>query len=276
MRDNKLVFFDLETSGLDAEAHAITEIAAVAVTVPDFQPVADGQFFRRIRFQPGRANSMALLVNSFGEGIENREELITLIERRQQNVPFHLRGKTEFLTDDERRPLMAHARLWNDRAHHPRSAVREFSEFLKRHATVSKISRAGKPYQVARLAGHNVTQFDLKFLQNWYTRLGEFMPADYFAVDTIQMALQLKVFMGIPYADLKLLTLCEYHGIATTQTHDALNDVFLAVALCAAMHHKFVFDNSISDNAPIDEAAAAAKNILSGLPEHLRQSQYRF
>ena len=126
----RLVFFDLETAGLDTSS-AIIQIAAVAV---DSQLRELEIFETKIRFDVASASPEALSVNSFEPTI------------------------------------------WKRLARQPKDAGRQFSDFLRRHATVDMTSREGKPYQVARLVAHNAA-FDGPFIIQWYQDLGRFLPA---------------------------------------------------------------------------------------------------
>lgn len=220
----KLIFFDLETSGLDPKVHAIIQIAAMAVDISNGWQVLE-EFERKVLFQVANASPEALEINSY---------------------------------DQE---------TWEREAIHPRQAVGEFSAFLKRHATVAKISKRGSAYSVAQLAAHHA-QFDAEFLQTWYKRLDEFLPANYFVMDTLQMALQRQVLDGVEYADLKLITLCRHHGIALEQEHDALADVKLTAALCRLLSAGYRLDTGIQPDA--NAILTQTKRIMAGLPVELK------
>lgn len=58
----RLVFYDLETSGLDRERHSIIQLAAVAVD-RDFRKL--GRFERKLRFNVEAASPEALKLNSY-------------------------------------------------------------------------------------------------------------------------------------------------------------------------------------------------------------------
>ena len=262
MTNQRLVFIDLETSGLDKGKHAIIQIAACAVTLPEMEIV--DTFEVKIRFNKDVAVPVALSRNTYAHVAGVDAELVTEMMRRLEQVPWDQKDDAELLTPEEREAFFANIDIWDSVAVHPKTAIKLFSQFLSRHATMMKISKAGKPYNVAVLAGHNVSIFDLPFIQSWYKRLGEFPPYDFFALDTLQMALQAKLLMGIPYPDLKLKTLCQYHGLANDQTHDALDDIYLTVALARALYHKIFVDNAISQSA--SESA-----LTQGLPEPMKQ-----
>lgn len=186
----RIVFFDLETSGLDKERHAITQIAAIAVCV--ITGVVHEEIEIKVLFKVEDADPEALRVNSYSKEV------------------------------------------WERDAVHPEQALSQFSAFLKRHATVKMTSKLGRPYRVARLAGHNSATFDGPFLQAWYSRLGQFCPASYLTLDTLQLALW--HFSGAVQQfqpeNFKLQTLCNHLGIPTEgEAHDALADVKATVAL---------------------------------------------
>lgn len=119
--------------------------------------------------------------------------------------------------------------VWEDEGLHPRTACSQLSDFLRRYSTVPMVSRAGSPYTVAQLAGHNLAGFDLPFLQSWYGRLDQFMPASYRGLDTLQLAMW--SWAADPTdtpANYKLETLADHFGI-DHEAHDALADVRVCV-----------------------------------------------
>lgn len=112
------------------------------------------------------------------------------------------------------------------------AAVADLGRFLDRYRTVTLISKRGKPYTVARLAGHNALGFDAPRLQAAFQRHGAFFAADvYRALDTVQLALWTCAQRGIVPADYKLETLCQNFGVPLTDGHDALSDVRATIAL---------------------------------------------
>lgn len=138
------------------------------------------------------------------------------------------------------------AAIWEREALAPARVAAEFASFLGRHATVELISkRSGRPYQVARLAGHNAASFDGEFLKAWYRRLGAFLPAEYLIRDTLQLALWRFHGAVEKPASFKLADLCAYFGIELgADAHDALADVRATAQLAARL-----------TNARADEAA---------------------
>jgi DNA polymerase III epsilon subunit-like protein len=113
-------------------------------------------------------------------------------------------------------------------------AAHEFSEFLRRHATVPLIGSEGGTFAVAQLAAHNAA-FDGPFLQAWYQKMELFLPARYQVLCTLQRAMW--YFQEhpneTPPADFKLATLCRHFGIPhhAASAHDALADVCATVGL---------------------------------------------
>ena len=59
---------------------------------------------------------------------------------------------------------------WQREGQRPKVVAKEFSEFLRRHATLDLRSADGRTYQVAQLVAHNAA-FDGGFLQAWFERL---------------------------------------------------------------------------------------------------------
>lgn len=105
--------------------------------------------------------------------------------------------------------------------------------FFKRFADVQMMSRAGKPYYVAQLAGYNAATFDGPFLQAFYKSQDAFLPASYRVMCLMQRVLwhfhenpQLT-----PPENFKLATVCKYFGVELSNAHDALADVRATVAL---------------------------------------------
>lgn len=182
---NKIVFFDLETGGLNPLVHPITQIAAIAVSADDFSEIES--YEQKVRFDESTADAEAL-------------------ERNHYN-----------------------ADVWRETALPERQVTSDFADFLSRHATVKQIAkRTGRPFFVAQLAGHNCATFDSPFLQNFFKRNGQFLPASFLTLDTLQRA---QWFFMERICDrpenLKLETLCKYFEVAMADgtAHDALADV---------------------------------------------------
>lgn len=68
---NEIVFFDIETGGLDMAKHAITQIAAIAVDASTLEIIAE--FERKIRFKPESVDPEALKLNSYDPAVWERD-----------------------------------------------------------------------------------------------------------------------------------------------------------------------------------------------------------
>jgi len=110
---------------------------------------------------------------------------------------------------------------WEEEAVEPAEAVALFSEFLEEFKFVEKKSKkSGKPYMVARAAGHNAESFDKGFLLALYRKHDAFFPCEFKIWDTMQLAM-----WSLPWAEShRLEDLCEYYGIDIGGAHDALAD----------------------------------------------------
>lgn len=142
----------------------------------------------------------------------------------------------EFAADAEALKVNHYTReAWSD-APSPRQVVQEFNRWMEPYRSIQMVSKkSGKPYSVAKLAGHNFSTFDLPRLRRMY---GEsFFPCGYHAKDTLQRALWF--FDEHPERarpeSLKLSVLAAYFGIATDGAHDALVDVRLSAAIARAI-----------------------------------------
>lgn len=115
-----------------------------------------------------------------------------------------------------------------------RVVLREFVEFLQAHASVEKTSlKSGKPYRVARLAGHNVARYDMDRLFRAAKTHGIFLPADHHALDTLQGATWFFTANPPFPPSLKLSALCHHFGIEydPNAKHDALRDTRATIQL---------------------------------------------
>lgn len=194
MSDHRLVFFDLETAGLDPKRHAIVQIAAIAVD----ETLAPLEAFEaKVRFNEKRANKSSLRKNHFHPGV------------------------------------------WAKEAQEERQVAQSFSDFLRRHAVVPMTSSTGETYRVSQLVAHNGA-FDGPFLQEWFERLGVFLPARRLVLCTMQRAIWYftENHELVPPRDFKLATLCQHLGVSfhAAAAHEALADVTATVRLYKAMH----------------------------------------
>ena len=136
-------------------------------------------------------------------------------------------------TDDALKVNSFDPEIWEKQAIDPRAAMVTISSFLNRHKTVKLISKRGKPYYVALMAGHNAANFDGPFLQQWYRKADEFLPGYFRVLCTSQLAQWHFYNHPEPPKDMKLGTLCRHFGIDLPEheAHDALADVRANVRL---------------------------------------------
>jgi len=190
---DKMVFFDLETGGLNPTRHPIIQLAAIAVD-QHLQPIET--FEAKIRFDEQKANRNSIRKNHYHRGV------------------------------------------WAKIALEPEVVARNFGAFLRRHATIPMVASDGSSYRVAQLVAHNA-QFDGEFLQTWYQRLFEYLPARYLVLCTLQRAMWFfqEHRDEPPPTDFKLATLCHHFGVPfhASSAHDALGDVTATVGLYRAL-----------------------------------------
>jgi DNA polymerase III epsilon subunit-like protein len=131
-----------------------------------------------------------------------------------------------------------HSGIWAREAREEPEVARELAEFLRRHASLERLSSAGETYRVARLVAHN-SAFDGAFLEEWFRRVGVFLPASRQVLCTLQRAMwYFAERPGLkPPRDFKLATLCEYFGVAfhAAAAHEAVADVTATVGLYQAL-----------------------------------------
>jgi len=129
--------------------------------------------------------------------------------------------------------------VWEKEAVDQQTAMKAFSAFLKKHATLKLISKRGNLYYVALMAGHNAASFDGPFIQKWYRAADEFLPGYFRVLCTSQLAQW--YFYSRPDRkqpdNMKLGTLCKFFDIDLPEesAHDALADVRANVELCRAL-----------------------------------------
>lgn len=194
----RIVFFDLETGGLEPGVHPIIEFAAIAVSIEGGEWKIAGELDMKLAFDESVCSPQALEINGF----------------------------------------YANRSAW-DAAIPEKIAMNAIAGFFREHATVPMTSKGGRSYKIARLAGHNIASFDVKFLQAWFRSWKEFLPAHYVVLDTMHLAAWklghlVGVNGGIP--DLKLGTLGQYLKIERQgDAHTALSDVRVNVDVAAAL-----------------------------------------
>jgi DNA polymerase III epsilon subunit-like protein len=129
--------------------------------------------------------------------------------------------------------------VWAKEAVSVAQCCQDFSTFLRPYKCVKKVSKAGRPYQVARLFGHNAATFDGPRLRYMFKEIGMFLPAEMHVRCTLQRALWYMDENGINTEDIilgsSLTTLCRYFGIPVLDAHDALGDVRMTVQLAKAL-----------------------------------------
>jgi DNA polymerase III epsilon subunit-like protein len=191
--DQRLVFLDLETAGLNSKKHPIIQVAAVA-TDGSLQPIE--AFEAKILFSTKAADRHSLRKNHY------------------------------------------HAGTWAKEAREEPDVARVLADFLRRHASIERLSSAGDTYRVARIVAHNAA-FDGAFLEEWFRRVAIFLPASRQVFCTMQRAMWYFAERPNlnPPRDMKLATLCEYFGIPfhAAAAHEALADVSATVALYRAL-----------------------------------------
>ena len=186
------VFADIETSGLVAEEDDIIQIAAVAVEGPEYETLATFEVW----VNPTTPEIRAKLNAGVFDG-SNWDE-----------------GE------------------WGKRAVGAPQALSRFCRFLRQYADKQLISKAGKPYKVAQLAGHNFG-FDHRFLLHHYRKYNIFMPADMRYLDTLQLAMwYYHSREDLPQPEnFKLVTLASHLGFGLEGAHDAFADIQATVEL---------------------------------------------
>lgn len=196
---SRLIFFDIETGGIDPKRHPIIQIAAVAV---DDQLEVLEAFEAKLQFRAGAANRHSLRKNHYHPGVWARTAIPT------------------------------------------RQAAADFASFLRRHASIPKVSASGASYDVAQLVAHNAS-FDSPFLSHWYERERMYLPASPLVLCTLQRALWYvqEQQPTPPPLDFKLATLCQHFGVpfAAAAAHEALGDVLATLGLYRALFEKCNF-----------------------------------
>lgn len=129
---------------------------------------------------------------------------------------------------------------WREQAVPERDAMVAFDEFCWRHGDMRLVSgKTGRPYTMARLAGHNVAAFDVPRLRAAMERAGVgFMRGCWwYPLDTLQRALWHFTERGLqPPENYKLQTLAQHLGIpAQGAAHEALADVRLSVLVAKSI-----------------------------------------
>jgi len=163
---DKIVFIDLETGGLCPHARVVGE------SVYPANPIIQ----------------IACVVMDC--------DTMAIVDEFEQKVKFN-----EHECDPKALQLNGYQRsVWDEHGIVKGPAREKLSEFLKKHSTVEKISKAGKPYKVAMLGGQNISNFDIPFLRSWYDQ--EFFPVDYHCIDTMTLAHLYSILIGCKFPSL--------------------------------------------------------------------------
>jgi exonuclease I len=102
----------------------------------------------------------------------------------------------------------------------------KIASFLRRHATVRKVSKnSGKPYLVARMAAYN-GHFDGEFIAEWFKSTGTFLPgACYESRDPLGLSRWVADLDEVVLDNHRLVTVAAWLGVPLPDAHDALADV---------------------------------------------------
>jgi DNA polymerase III epsilon subunit-like protein len=234
MNANAIIFFDLETTGLDPELHTIIQIAACAVDKATYDVLED--FEVKIKFRVDKADPEALEGNSYDKDVWAREA-VSPYQARDLFIAFIEKYKT-------------------------------VPKIAKGSGRVYNVAQMAGYNSGTIYAG-----FDMLFFHEWNKKLDNhnggrtFVPMNYYSVDLLNLAQFNQAIRGVSYEDLKLLTVCRKHGITETQQHDAMDDVRLTAALFPLLVEGVALDNNISQNAPGNGAEQMVMNILDKLPK---------
>ena len=118
----------------------------------------------------------------------------------------------------------------------PKNACIRFGDWLKKHASIEKIAKSGKPYRVAQGCGYNAASFDFPRLQTFFQNHGQFLPMDYGVLDVLHLARWFFRLSDGPKPDnLKLGTLAGFLGVPLDNAHDALADVHATANVAAVL-----------------------------------------
>jgi DNA polymerase III epsilon subunit-like protein len=118
----------------------------------------------------------------------------------------------------------------------PGVVVKKFAAFTEQFRSVEMISkRTGRPYSVARLAGHNAATFDAPRLRRMFDQSAVFAPFHPIPLDTLQLALWHFQCAGSKPDNLQLSTIAKHFGINAEGAHDALADVRLSAKIASKL-----------------------------------------
>lgn len=159
----------------------------------------------------------------------------------ERKVQFGLAKEGESRFEDQQKALKINhydPEIWKAEAQPRDKVIALFTAWAREYQSLQMTSKAGKPYTVGKLIGHNIVAFDLGKIRRMFGP--GFFPFSYQTPDTLQLAMwffDLQPSLERP-ANLKLTTLAEYFAIATDGAHDALTDVRLSAAVALAIRNR--------------------------------------
>ena len=184
---NCVVFFDLETTGVDPAKDEIIQIAALAVGADSFAPV--DSFEAKIH-----------------PSVTGRAQLATL-----QTEGF---------------PTVYDKHVWARDAVPLREAINGFADWVRVFPAVRNVAKkSGRVFWTAQLIGHNAAKFDGPFLFRVAQELGIFMPASYHVLDTLQLAAWVKIIRGLNTNSFTLIDLARHFDVELLEAHNAIDDI---------------------------------------------------
>lgn len=187
----RIVFFDLETGGLDPKQHPITQIAAVAIDLDTGEEL--GEFEAKLRFDPSTADPASLELTSYNaevwakDAIEPIAAATRFAEFCKRFADIEMRGKRSGL------PYWVAQLAGHNADKFDAPFIQELFRRLEMFLPAGY--RVLCTMQLAAWHFHGATG-------------GANSPADY-----------------------KLQTLCRFYGHEPTEAHDALADVRSTIAL---------------------------------------------
>ena len=160
---------------------------------------------------------------------------VVVDEYWKELATFEMKIKFDEAKADPEALKMNHydAAVWAREAKAAPYVFGSFDSFLAGHKSIPMVSKAGKPYSVARLAGHVAATFDMPRLKRFYA--DRFLPAHPLVLDTLQLAMWFFLRKAKQPENYKLTTILAHLGIPIPDAHDALADVRGAIALAKAI-----------------------------------------
>lgn len=123
------------------------------------------------------------------------------------------------------------ADVWAAQARLESDVIKDFNAFLRRHARMQLTSKTGRPYRVARLAGHNIASFDIPRVRAAMDRHKQYFAGCWwYPLDTYALALWRYYDCAGP-DNYQLSTLAKYNEIEVPVAHEALADVRTNIAV---------------------------------------------